>query len=208
MPKTFSVAKSIEWKGVKLNEPRVLARVLIGALLAANLAAAVIAFKPFGGSADDLRQQERRLSGQLQQMQARLDASKGLVAKMETARTEGDKFISKYIMDARTLAVNTYEEMSKASTDAGVKQLPGTYKFEPIEGSETIKMVSISQGFEGTYANLAKLVNLLEKSPQFLILDTMALNAPQQNGPQAGPQLVNVSLTVIAFERDLSGAAL
>jgi hypothetical protein len=206
MPKNFSVAKRIEWKGVRLNEPRVLARVLIGALLAANLVAAVIAFKPFGGSADDLRRQERQKSGQLQQMQARLDASKGLVAKMETARTEGDKFIAKYIMDARSLSLNTYEEMYRTATDAGVKPLPGTYKVEPIEGSETIKMVSITQGFEGTYVNLAKLVNLLEKSPQFLILDTMALNAPQQNGPQAGPQLVNVNLTVIAFERDLSGA--
>jgi len=31
-----------------------------------------------------------------------------------------------------------------------------------IEGSDTLEMVTITEGFEGTYASLTKLVNLLE----------------------------------------------
>ena len=42
-------------------------RAVIGALLVANLAMAVVAFKPFGGSADDLREDQATLSAQLQQ---------------------------------------------------------------------------------------------------------------------------------------------
>ena len=67
-------------------------RALVGVLLVANLVMAVIAFKPFGGSADDLRQDQARLSAQLRQLQANLEKSKQHVAKIEIARTEGDEF--------------------------------------------------------------------------------------------------------------------
>jgi hypothetical protein len=54
-------------------EPRFLLRGIMGALLAANLVAAVIAFKPFGGSADDLQ----RLVGRLGLGKAGQGASRG-----------------------------------------------------------------------------------------------------------------------------------
>ena len=71
-------------------------------MLAANLAAAVIAFKPFGGSADDLRKDQARLSAQLRQVQANLDKSRQHVAKIDIARTEGDDFLAKYIIEKRS----------------------------------------------------------------------------------------------------------
>ena len=60
MPKNFKLAGKLKWKGVPIKEPRVLLRAVIGTLLAANLVAAVMAFKPFGGSADDLRREQRQ----------------------------------------------------------------------------------------------------------------------------------------------------
>ncbi len=38
------------------REPRVFLRAIIAVLLIANVAAAVVAFKPFGGGAEDLHQ--------------------------------------------------------------------------------------------------------------------------------------------------------
>jgi hypothetical protein len=206
MPKNSSAPAKFDWKSIKLKEPRVLMRVLIGTLLAANLVMAVVAFKPFGGSAEDLRRNQGRLSAQLQRMQNTLDSSKGLVAKMQTARSEGDQFLAKYFIDARSMAAVILSEMTKVSTDAGGRPLGATYTEDPVEGDDTLAAVAVHWGFEGTYANLTKLVNLLEKSPRFLILDTMALNAPRQNGPQAGPQMVNVSLTIITYERNVARA--
>jgi hypothetical protein len=100
--------------------------------------------------------------------------------------------------------------MTKAATDAGIRALPSTTSTDPIEGSDTLEMVTITQGFEGTYAALTKLVNLLEKSPRFLILDSMQLNATQtqQNGVQSGPQVINVTLKVLTFARDEAGTGL
>jgi len=199
-----------QWKGVSVTDPRVAMRVLVGILLLANLVAAVIAFKPFGGSADDLRQDQARLSAQLRRSQASLEASKQIVAKIEIARSQGDEFLAKYIMELRSAPEIMVEEMTKAATDAGIRPLPETYAPEPIEGSDTLQMMTITGGFEGSYAGLTKLVNLLDKSQRFLIIDSMNLNAPQQqNGPQQGAaQNLNVTLKVITFVRDDSGAAL
>src|ERR1051325_5890080 len=102
MPRKFNISS--------VKDPRVLMRVLIGILLAANLAVAVVAFHPFGGSADDLRRARQRLSSQLAQAENRLAASKRLVEKVRMARTEGDKFLGEYFMDIGTVEAIITEE--------------------------------------------------------------------------------------------------
>ena len=67
MPKSFDIS------GLKLKDPRVAMRALIGVLLAANLAAAVVAFKPFGGSAEDLRREQQMLTAQLTRAQRQIE---------------------------------------------------------------------------------------------------------------------------------------
>jgi type IV pilus assembly protein PilO len=193
---------------MSIKDPRIAMRVVIGALLAANLAMAVVAFKPFGGSADDLRKDQARLSAQLRQLQTNLEKSKQHVAKIEIARSEGDDFMAKYIMDKRSAPATMVEELSKAANDAGVRVLPDTFSYETLEGSDTLQMLSIAAPFEGDYAGLAKLVNLLEKSPRFWIIDEMSLNAPQQQNQKvaAAQQNLNVNLKLLAFVRDDSGA--
>lgn len=73
---------------------------------------------------------------------------------------------------------------------------------DPIEGSETLSMMTITAGFEGPYPSLTKLVNLLDKSPRFLIIENMVA-APQQGG-----QSLNVSLKLDAFVKEPAGSAL
>jgi type IV pilus assembly protein PilO len=210
MPKSSKLvlAPKIRLPRMSVKDPRIAMRVIMGALLAANLVMAVIAFKPFGGSADDLRKDQARLSAQLRQLQTNLEKSKQHVAKIEIARTEGDDFMAKYIMDKRSAPATMVEELSKAAADAGVRVLPDTFSYETLEGSDTLQMLSIAAPFEGDYAGLAKLVNLLEKSPRFWIIDEMSLNAPQQQNQKvaAAQQNLNVNLKLLAFVRDDSGA--
>jgi type IV pilus assembly protein PilO len=209
MPKSskLALAPKIRLQGVSLKDPRIAMRALIGLLLAANLAMAVVAFKPFGGSADDLRKDQARLSSQLRQLRTSLQKSKEHVAKIEIARTEGDEFMAKYIMDKRAAAAIMVEEMNQAATDAGIRSLPDTFAYEEIEGSDTLQMMTVGAPFEGDYAGLAKMVNLLEKSNRFWIIDEMSLNAPQQQNQKvvSAQQNLNVNLKLLAFVRDDSG---
>jgi Tfp pilus assembly protein PilO len=199
MPRNFKLAGKLKWKGVAIKEPRVLLRATIGTLLAANLVAAVMAFKPFGGSAGDLRREQEALRVQLGRLQARAATSKRLVEKVETARREGDLFLAKYVTDRRTMSSTIQEELNRTAKEAGIKALPATLDLEPIEGSDTLEMMTISAGYEGSYADLTKFVNLLDKSPRFLIIENM------QTAPQQGGQSLSVTLKLDTFVRETAG---
>ena len=199
MPRNFKLAGKLKWKGVAIKQPRVLLRAAIWTLLAANLVAAVIAFRPFGGSADDLRREQEALRAQLARLQARIATSKRLVEKVETARREGDQFLAKYVTDRRIVSSTIQEELNRTAKEAGIKSLPATLDLEAIEGSDSLEMMTISAGYEGSYADLTKFVNLLDKSPRFLIIENM------QTAPQQGGQALTVTLKLDTFVRETAG---
>jgi Tfp pilus assembly protein PilO len=176
------------------REPRVLLRGIIGALLLANVAAAIVAFKPFGGGADDLERQEASLQQQLSAMRKRIDADKMLVAKMQNARHDRDQFLAKYVADERLGASTLFQELNRIATEAGVKQLPVTFNQQDIEGSDSFKMFTVTEGYEGSYASLARFINLVDKSPHFLIIESLNTAAPQQ-----GSGALNVQLKIDTF---------
>ena len=85
-----------------IKDPRVGVRMALGTLLLLNLVAAVILFKPWGGSAEDLEREVATLRQQVPQRQAALVRSKALVEKVEKARAEGDQFMSKFMLNGRS----------------------------------------------------------------------------------------------------------
>jgi Tfp pilus assembly protein PilO len=197
MPRSFNLRLPV--KGLKMKDPRVAMRAVIGVLLVANLAAAVFAFKPFGGSAEDLRREQEALRSQLAQAQARLATNKRLVEKVQTAREQGDQFLGKYVTDRRTTFSIIVDELNRMAKDAGIKPRDATLTLDPVEGSDTLSMMTISAGYEGNYASLTKFVNLLDKSQRFLIIESMVA-APQQGG-----QSLVVSLRLDTFVKDVPG---
>ena len=131
--------------------------------------------------------------------------------KVQAARPQGDQFMTKYVVDRRTMASTVLEELNKLAADAGIKVGPETSARRRSRAATRISMLSISAGFEGSYASLAKLVNLLDRSPRFLIIENMVAAAPQGQTGQAagqGDKALNVTLRIDTFVRDDSGAAL
>ena len=184
----------------KLRDPRVMMRALIGGLLVANLVAAVFAFKPFGGSAEDLNRQETSLRATLNTMQARIVAERKLVEKVQTARKEGDEFLAKYFMDRRTVSSEVAEELLHITKEAGMKPLPSSQQPVDLQGGDNLQMMTITAGFEGSYENLTKLINLLDRSPRFFVIENMQ-TAGVQNGKS-----VSVQLKIDCFVRSEAGA--
>ena len=87
-------------------------------------------------------------------------------------------------------------ELVEIAKEAGVIYQPTTWTPEPIEGSDTLGMMTINAGCQGTYAALAKFVNLVDKSPRFLIIESMVA-APQQTG-----QILNVTIKMDTFVKE------
>ena len=171
-------------------------RAVLGVLLLANLVAAAVAFKPFGGGADDLRRDRNILQQQLSQLQKQVAKNGRLVDKVETARREGDRFLATYFTDRRVVTSTIQGELVQIAKDAGITYQPTTWTLEPIEGSDTLAMMTINAGCQGTYAALSKFVNLVDKSPRFLIIESMVA-APQQTG-----QILNVTIKVDTFVKE------
>jgi type IV pilus assembly protein PilO len=196
MPRNFDIS-TVKWR-----DPRFAVRAVLGVLLAANLAAAVIAFKPFGGGADDLRRDRQQLQQQLAQLQAQVKHGHNIAAKVQIARTEGDKFLDAYVTDRRVVTSTLDTELFHMAKEAGIALLPTTLNMEPIEGSDTLSMVTINTNCTGTYANLVKFVNLVDKSNRFLIIESMT--AVQQ---QSGGNL-SVTLKIDTFIKERPGDVL
>lgn len=206
MARSFKVPQRLLPGATRLNlkDPRVAARVVLGVLVVANLVAALMAFKPWGGSAEELARQQEALRQQAASMQARLAKTKALVGKAQRARTEGDNFLAEYTTDRRTTFSTIAAELERTAKEAGIQAKPTSFEMQPVDGSDTLFQLSINAGFEGSYTNLIKFVNLLDKSPRFLIIESLQA-APQQTN--AGDQL-NVAIKLDTFIREAPGSAL
>lgn len=185
---------------INVKDPRFAMRAVIGVLLVANLAVAVVAFKPFGGSAEDLLRDQEALRAQLTRAQQQLAGSRSLVGKVEKARAEGDLFLEKYFTDIEATSALILTELDAASRQAGIKMGAAQFDREEIEGSEKLQMLTTKVGFEGNYNNLTKFVNLLDKSSRFMIIEDLQASAPQQQGGQA----LNVTLKIDTFVKETS----
>ena len=180
----------------KVRDPRVAVRALLGALLAANLGMAILAFRPFGGGADDLRAQQTQLEQQLSASRNRLAQTKRTVDKVQVARKEGDDFVSRFINDEATAGSGMLYELNRMADESHIRQLPVNFQRSDIEGSDTFKVLSVTDGCEGSYQDLAKYVSLIDKSPRFLMIESLQTSAPQAQG---NAQKLNVQLKIDTF---------
>jgi len=202
MLRSFNLPK-IKLGGPSLRDPRIIMRVIIGALLIANLVFAIIAFKPFGGSADDLRRDQEDLTKQLAAFRSHIASSQKQADKVSVANTQGGQFISKYFMSTSEVSTDVLIELNQTAKESAVKMGQATFDQQPVEGSTTLIKQTITIGFEGTYGNLVKFIHSVDKSPRFLIIESLQVAAPQQQGGQS----LSVTLKIIAYVKDTPEAA-
>lgn len=191
MPKRI-IAGLTKWK----KDPRVLVRLGLGVLLLANLVAAAVAFKPWASSVEDLDRQAAALRQQLRQREAALDKMRAVVNKVEKARTDGDRFMEKYLLATRSVASTLPQELEQMARKASIRPKDTTFSYEPVEGSDSLTKVTITTIYEGTYADLMHFLNLLDHSDRFLIVESLGA-APQQSG-----LLLGITMKLSAFIRE------
>ncbi len=191
----FSLASVRE--GMKsARGPRLVARIVIGVLLAADLAAALILLKPWAGSASDLEREAAGLRQNLRQQQTALDRLRAIVGKVETARGDGDRFMASNLLSRRTLSSSLLDDLDQKARAASLKQKEVTFAFEPIEDTEGLTEATITAGYEGAYGDLVRFLNLLDHSPRLLIVESLAA-MPEPSGP-----LLSITIKLNAFVRE------
>jgi Tfp pilus assembly protein PilO len=178
------------------RDPRFVMRLVIAILLLANLVAAFAVLRPFGGSAEELDAQLVGLRQQLVHKQATVGRLNMLTSKIEQARSDTDSFLEEYFMSRHTASSTILDELAKSAKDAGIKPKGDSFVFEPVEGSDNLSMMTIAANYEGTYGDLLQFVNKLDRSPRFLILESLSA-APQQVSGQ-----LTVAIKLDTFVRE------
>jgi type IV pilus assembly protein PilO len=171
-------------------------RVLLGVLLAANLIAAGILLFPPGGSAEDLERELASLQSQATTKRALLEKTRQHVAAVELGRAEGDQFLGTYFLTRRAAAEMLLTALGNAASGSKIKAKESSISIEPIDGSDTLSMMSIVANYEGTYADLLHFVHEIDRSPSLMIIES--LNA----APQSGTNFLSVSLKLDTFVRE------
>lgn len=172
------------------------ARIVLGVLLALNLIAAGLVVHPPGGSAEALEQQLITLQSSVAQARQRLEKSRAQAEAVERARAEGDQFLKQYFVARREVPSTLLAELNRIAGQARIRDRGSAYSIEKIEGSETLNMLTISANFECTYRQLLDFVRQVDRSPSFLIIDSLSA-APQPNS-----NLLTVAMKMNAFVRD------
>lgn len=185
---------SIEWRN-----PAFFMRLVLGLLLVGNLAALYMLLFPPGGNLEEL---EQRYAGNRQQNVQKtrdLERLRVLAAKVQESRLAGDKFFASYFMPRRKAASTIIAELTGLAKQAGIRPKEHSFVLEGIEGSEDLAMMTVNGAYEGTYADLIQFVYRIDRSPRFLIIESLTA-APQQSSG-----LLNVSVRFHVFVREVPG---
>jgi Tfp pilus assembly protein PilO len=183
------------------RDARVIVRAILAVLLLANLAAALFVFKPWAASQAELESQAAALRREVQQRRDATANLRLLVVKVQKGRQEGDQFLTGYFMNSRTAYSTAVSELMQAAQRSGMRPREHSFEMTPVEGSDDLSMMSVTGGYEGTYGDLIQFVNLLDRSPRFLILDSL------QAVPVQGGTLLSVALKLNTFVRETNEPA-
>ena len=178
------------------TDPGAIIRLAAVVLLAANLVAGYFVLRPIGGSPAELRNQVADLQLQVRQRQGTLERTRAFAAKIQAGRSEGDEFMEDYFLPRRTAYSEILDELTKAANDSHLKSKENAFGLEPIEGSDTLSMMQISANYEGSYAELIRFINLLDRSDNLLIIEGLSAT------PQLGSGVLNVTFKLDAFVRE------
>jgi type IV pilus assembly protein PilO len=193
MPKSF---KPVLPSAVSFSDPKFVVRLCLGVLLAANLVAAAFAFHLFDPSPEAL---ERDLAAALSQRaaaQARLLRSRNLTANIDRGKTEGERFVGAYMTPRQFTYSTIINELISTSKTAGMDKPQAQIALNAIPGSDDLDMMSVTMSLEGKYAQLVKFVNLLDRSPRFLIIESLTVT------PRAKSDVLTVNVKLDTFVKD------
>ena len=196
MLRNFNSSAILGQLGLKKNDPRTTARIWLGLLLALNIIAAWFVYSPLGGSADEMETRLSDLRRQVAQKQAVLLRSKQLAAKVDKGRTQGDEFLGRYFLSRPTTYSTLVGELNQLAKAAGVRPKEQSFNEEEVEGSDELGMVSITAGYEGSYADLLHFLRELDKANRLVIIESLAAT------PQQGSGVLNISLRLNTFIRE------
>jgi Tfp pilus assembly protein PilO len=154
--------------------PKKLVLGLLAALLVFDAVFYLVAIEPLGRRGAEQQALLGALERQIAAKRGDVSQLQLVVSKVEKARAEGDGLLDDITLPRRTGFSTLLTELLQAAAEAGIDTREGNFDIEPIEGTEEYGMITISANFRGEYQNLVRFLNQLDRSSQFLIIESLA----------------------------------
>jgi Tfp pilus assembly protein PilO len=172
--------------------------VVLGILLIANLIYFFTYRVQFEERLQDYAARAEQSQGRLDQARAtRVAAERELAAYRKVQHDIQDVYENRWSTEAARLAT-LIEEVKRLAV---VSQLvPQSYSFAHVAGAPEASSVAITFAVQGTYQQVRRLINLLELSQQFVIVDQITLSG-------RGEDVLTLNLHVKTLFRNMESPA-
>jgi Tfp pilus assembly protein PilO len=137
---------------------------------------------PPGGTRRELSEEMLRIRSQIAATHGSAARVKNMAAKVQLGHQQQVAFESQYFLPRRTAYQQVLAELQRLAKASGVQAGDSVNTDEPIEGSDNLSLLSVSQRFDGTYSQFVKFLYEVDKSPMLLMLDSLAATPRQNSG--------------------------
>lgn len=196
------MALDLDLRTIPWRNPRVIMRVILFTLVLANLVAFYFVMVPLGGSPEELDARVSSLQQQVVVQRKTLERVKGMSGKMTEARRQAEDFEAQRFTDRRVAYSTLVGELAKSAQEAGIRVKEHALVNEEVEGTDSLGMITVNANYEGTYGDLLQFVNRMDRSPRFIVIDSLSAT------PQQGTNLLNVAMKMNIFVRQTAADAL
>src|SRR5262249_15546986 len=93
-------------------------------------------------------------------------------------------------------------ELVHIANESKIKPREHSFVLEPVEGSDSLIMLTVTGGYEGTYADLVQFLVRLDHSPRFLIIENLTATPQQVSAGQQATGVLNIAVKLTAFVRE------
>ncbi len=175
---------------------------LLAGLLAVNILFFILALKPGGQRAREQAEVFRELGQDLESRRETVKRLRNIAANLGQARHQGLEFHRDKFLPKPTGFSILMEEVDKLARANRVRKSTVTYSLSDVQGQPELNEVHVTTVLEGDYANIVEFVNQVERSPQFMIIDNIALagggnTRARPGASKASP--VRLSLRLVTF---------
>jgi Tfp pilus assembly protein PilO len=159
----------------EVRDGRKKVKIAIAALLAVDMAAAVVLFSPLVGSERSRREQLDQMWRELQVKTHEAEPLRDVDKKIATARRQIDDFYQNRL-PAQDSAIS--EELGKVAGQNRVHIGQIRYKSKDTD-AVGLRPLEIQADLSGDYLQLVRFINALERDPLFFIIDSVQLGGEQ-----------------------------
>jgi Tfp pilus assembly protein PilO len=162
---------------IRLNKPsKLYIRLALGVLVALDLALLVLAWRASSNTPESQRAHEAGLQAEQRLLAADVRRAENIRSHLAQVGKQSDDFYTKDLPAGKTGYAVIIEDLGDIAGKSGLKTSVVGYRQKEIK-DRGVTEVQVTAAVEGDYNGLIKLINGLERSQNFYVLENLALSA-------------------------------